>query len=139
MAPKKKAQKERKRKSVSLATKIQILDRLRSGAGSTAFGREFELGESTVRGIKKIEDKIRKSVTAGATVTLCKTSHARSPLFEKMEKMLNIWIEDKNQRHLPLSGECIRLKAKRIFEEKNLANKFALSKSLVAWSFSLID
>lgn len=116
MAPKVKIQKDSKRKSVSLATKIQILDRLRDGVGSAAVGREFELGESTVRGIKKIEDKIRTSVTAGATVSLSKTSHARNPLFEKMEKMLSIWIEDKNQKNMPLNGECIRIKAKRIFD-----------------------
>lgn len=116
MAPKIAKQKDRQRKTVSLATKILVLDRLREGVSGAAIGREFELGESTVRGIKKIEDKIRKSVTAGATVSLSKTSHARNPLFEKMEKMLNIWIEDKNRRNMPLNGECIRIKAKRIYD-----------------------
>lgn len=136
MAPKSKIQKDRKRKNVSLATKIQILDKLRNGVSAAATGREFELGESTVRGIKKIEDKIRKSVTAGATISLSKTSHARNPLFEKMEKLLNIWIEDKNQKNMPLNGECIRMKAKRIYnhisqEESTAANdvrEFSASK-----------
>lgn len=107
---------DKKRNSVDLAKKIKILDRLREGLGAAAVGREFEMGESTVRGIKKLEDKIRKSVSAGASISLSKTSHARNPLFEKMEKMLNIWIEDMNQRNMPLNGECIRMKAKRIFD-----------------------
>lgn len=116
MAPKIEKQKGRQRKTVTLATKIQVLDRIREGVSGAAISREFDLGESTVRGIKKIEDKIRKSVTAGAAVSLNKTSHARNPLYEKMEKMLNIWIEDKNQKNMPLSGECIRIKAKRIYD-----------------------
>lgn len=86
MPPTVKTLKARKRKNVDLETKIKILDKLRVGIGAAAVGREFELGESTVRGIKKLEDKIRTSVTAGAAISLSKTSHARNPLFEKMEK-----------------------------------------------------
>lgn len=108
--------KSRKRTTVSLATKIEILDRLRQGIGPAAVGREFELGESTVRGIKKTENNIRSVVCAGASITLNKTSHARDPLIKKMEKMLIIWVEDKNQKNMPLSGQCIRFKAKRIYD-----------------------
>lgn len=107
---------KRNRKTLNLETKIQILDRLREGHGPAAVGREFNVGESTVRGIKSIESKIRCSVTAGASISQKKTSHARSPLIEKMEKMLMIWIEDKNQKHMPLNGLSIRLKAKRIYD-----------------------
>lgn len=116
MAPRVQSSRNRKRKNVSLETKIKILDKLREGTGAAVTGREFGLGESTVRGIKKLEVKIRSSVTAGASVSFSKTSHARNPLFEKMEKMLNIWIEDKNQKNMPLNGECIRMKAKRIYD-----------------------
>lgn len=108
--------KSKKRTTVSLGTKIEILDRLRQGIGPAAVGREFKLGESTVRGIKKSENNIRSIVSAGASITLNKTSHARDPLIKKMEKMLIIWVEDKNQKNMPLSGQCIRFKAKRIYD-----------------------
>ncbi|XP_037047941.1 tigger transposable element-derived protein 1-like [Bradysia coprophila] len=81
-----------------------------------AFFLQCDNNFSPVRGIGKFEDKIRTSVSAGATISLSKTSHARNPLFEKMERLLNIWIEDKNQKNMPLNGECIRMKAKRIYD-----------------------
>lgn len=108
--------KSRKRKTVTLGMKIEILDRLSQGIGPAAVGREFELGESTVRGIKSKENEIRSIVCAGASITLNKSSHARDPLIKKMEKMLIIWVEDKNQKNMPLSGLCIRSKAKNIYE-----------------------
>lgn len=77
----------RKRTTVTLGKKIEILDRLRQGIGPAAVGREFELGESTIRGIKKNEVDIRNIVSAGASVMLNKSSHARDPLLKKMEKM----------------------------------------------------
>lgn len=108
--------KSKKRSTVSLGTKIKILDRLRQGIGPAAVGREFELGESTVRGIKKTENSIRSIVCAGASITLNKSSHARDPLIKKMEKMLIIWVEDKNQKNMPLSGQCLRFKAMQIYD-----------------------
>lgn len=92
------------------------------------------MGESTVRGIRKLEDKIRASVSDGASVSLSRTSHARNPLFEKTEEMLNIWIEDKNQKNMPVNGECIRLKAKRIFDHNSeeASRSFIFCKQRVA-------
>lgn len=104
------------RKVISLEIKIKILDRLRCGTGIAAAGREFNLAESTVRTIKKNEDKIRAAVAAGSSVSLKKTSHARDPDMEKMEKCLCIWVEEKSQKNMPLDGNAIRQKAVRILQ-----------------------
>ncbi|GFU64311.1 hypothetical protein TNCV_3781221 [Trichonephila clavipes] len=48
-------EKKHQRQSISLETKIAILDRLGKGEGSTAIGKHFNLGESTVKAIKKNE------------------------------------------------------------------------------------
>lgn len=106
----------RKRTTVNLGEKIKILDRLRQGIGPAAVGREFKLGESTIRGIKKNEENIRSIVIAGASTMLNNASHARDPWMKKMEKMLIVWVEDKNQKNMPLSGQCIRFKAKKIYD-----------------------
>lgn len=47
--------KKQKRSAISLETKIIILDRLAKGEGSTAIGKHFNLGESTIRVIKKMK------------------------------------------------------------------------------------
>uniref|UniRef100_A0A1B0C269 HTH psq-type domain-containing protein n=1 Tax=Glossina palpalis gambiensis TaxID=67801 RepID=A0A1B0C269_9MUSC len=46
-------QKKVKRKTITLETKIAILNRLADGEGSTALGKEYKLGESTIRAIQK--------------------------------------------------------------------------------------
>ncbi|KAI9576636.1 hypothetical protein GQX74_010618 [Glossina fuscipes] len=46
-------QKKVKRKTITLETKIAILNRLANGEGSTALGKEYKLGESTIRAIQK--------------------------------------------------------------------------------------
>ncbi|GFU74882.1 hypothetical protein TNCV_4800561 [Trichonephila clavipes] len=61
--------KKHQRQSISLETKIAILDRLGKGEGSTAIGKNFNLGEPTVRAIKKNETAIRKSVISGTKLS----------------------------------------------------------------------
>ncbi|KAI9580981.1 hypothetical protein GQX74_011123 [Glossina fuscipes] len=46
-------QKKVKRNTITLETKIAILNRLADGEGSTALGKEYKLGESTIRAIQK--------------------------------------------------------------------------------------
>ncbi|GFT95463.1 transposase [Trichonephila clavipes] len=62
--------KKHQRQSISLETKIAILDHLGKGEGSTGIGKHFNLGESTVRAIKKNEAAIRKSVISDNLVAL---------------------------------------------------------------------
>lgn len=57
--------KYRKRKVISLALKVEILDRLKRGEGATSVGRYYNLNEATVRTIKKNEKNIRARASAG--------------------------------------------------------------------------
>ncbi|GFX41620.1 hypothetical protein TNCV_3110161 [Trichonephila clavipes] len=74
--------------------KIAILDRLGKGEGSTAIGKHFNLGESTVRAIKKNEAAIRKSVISGTKLSTKFASYTRDVLLERTEKAIAIWIEE---------------------------------------------
>lgn len=109
---------KRRRKVLSLSEKVKILDKLKSGSSAASLASEYGLNESTVRYIKKAEDKIRSSVQASAKPTL-KAAYVsrRNPYLEKMEKMLSVWIEDQTQKNAPLSGTLIRAKAASIFED----------------------
>lgn len=109
---------KRSRKVLSLSEKIKILDKLGSGSTAASVASEYGINESTVRYIKKAEDKIRSSVQAAAKSTL-KAAYVsrRNPLLEKTEKLLSVWIEDQTQKNAPLSGLIIRNKAASIFED----------------------
>ncbi|GFT55166.1 hypothetical protein TNCV_1433491 [Trichonephila clavipes] len=97
--------------SISLETKIAILDRLGKGEGSTAIGKHFNLGESTVRAIKKNEAAIRKSVVSGTKLNTKFASYTRDVLLERTERAIAIWIKEQIQRRIPVSSYLIQEKA----------------------------
>ncbi|GFW19520.1 tigger transposable element-derived protein 1 [Trichonephila clavipes] len=112
--------KKHQRQSISLETKIAILDRLGKGEGSTAIGKHLNLGESTVRAIKKNEAAIRKSVISGTKSSTKYASYIRDVLLERTERAIAIWIEEQVQRRIPVSGESATADegAAKIFPEK---------------------
>ena len=95
MAPKRAApstpgSSEKKRKVLSLAQKMEVIEAVDGGLGWTQVGKKFGLHEATVRSMYKIREKIRESVRASADIS-CKVASVsrRDPLLEKMEKILN--------------------------------------------------
>lgn len=107
--------KKHSRKSISLQTKIKVLDRLAKGQSYAFVGRKFNLSDSTVRTIKRKEESIRAAVTRGTSVSTKSASYARNPLLEKMEKALMIWIEDNTKKHIALDNNIIREKALHLY------------------------
>ncbi|GFU75945.1 DNA-directed RNA polymerase I subunit RPA1 [Trichonephila clavipes] len=99
-----KEKKTHQRQSISLETKIAIVDRLGKGEGSTAIGKHLNLGESTVRAIKKNEAAIRKSVISGTKLSTKFASYTRDVLSERTERAIAIWIEEQVQRRIHVSG-----------------------------------
>ncbi|GFY07317.1 tigger transposable element-derived protein 1 [Trichonephila clavipes] len=112
--------KKHQRQSISLETKIAILDRLGKGEGSTAIEKHFNLGESTVRAIKKNEAAIRKSVISGTKLSTKFTSYTRDVLLERTKRTIAIWIEEQVQRRIPITGESATADegAAKIFPEE---------------------
>ncbi|GFU95024.1 tigger transposable element-derived protein 1 [Trichonephila clavipes] len=109
-------EKKHQRQSISLETKIAFLDRLGKGEGSTAIGKHFNLGESTVRAIKKNEAAIRKSVISGTKLSTKFASYTRDVLIERTERAIAIWIEEQVQRRIPVSGCLIQGKALQFYK-----------------------
>ncbi|GFT57982.1 tigger transposable element-derived protein 1 [Trichonephila clavipes] len=108
--------KKYERQSISLETKIAILDRIGKDEGSTAIGKHFNLSESTVKAIKKNEAAIRKSVISETKVSTKFASYTRDALLERTERAIAIWIEDQVQRRIPVSGYIIQEKALQFYE-----------------------
>uniref|UniRef100_A0A1B0BLY2 HTH CENPB-type domain-containing protein n=1 Tax=Glossina palpalis gambiensis TaxID=67801 RepID=A0A1B0BLY2_9MUSC len=105
-----------KRKSITLDTKINILDHLGGGMGSTAVGRLFGLNEGTVRSIKKNENAIRRAVFTGAGLNAKSTSYTRYIMLEKTEEVLIMWIEwHEHMKGYVVDGLSIQIMAKKIF------------------------
>ncbi|XP_030385600.1 tigger transposable element-derived protein 1-like [Scaptodrosophila lebanonensis] len=105
-----------RRKVISLETKIEILDRLRNGEGSTFLGKMFGLNEATVRTIKKNETSIRESVISGTKLSAKSSSYTRDATKVKMEKALMLWLEDNAQKRIPVDGNNIKQQALRFYK-----------------------
>ncbi|GFT25581.1 tigger transposable element-derived protein 1 [Trichonephila clavipes] len=108
--------KNHQRQSISLETKIAILDCLGKGEGSTAIGKHFNLGESTVRAIKKNEATIRKSVISGTKLSTKFVSYTSDVLLERTERAIAIWNEEQVQRRIPVSGYFFQEKAHQFYK-----------------------
>jgi len=116
------------RKVISLKTKIEILDRLKKGEGSTSLGKCFNFGESTIRAIQKKEKEIRNSIITHSNVNSKVTSYSRNSLIENTERALAYWIDDLSQKRIPINGHSIKEKALRFYSQiaENQASKSVL-------------
>ncbi|KAG7161266.1 Tigger transposable element-derived protein 1-like 112 [Homarus americanus] len=108
---------KRARRVLTLNEKNEVLKQLDSGMSYTAVGRHFGLNESSVHGIKRRAKDLKHALASSAPVTSKVTSHVRDDALIKMEKALNIWIEDLNRRRIPLDSKFIRQKAKELYDK----------------------
>ena len=98
MAPKRKGSDsaksgvKRTKVAMSLAEKVNVLDKLSEGLWFAAVGRLFQKNESTIRTIKKQEVEIRRSAITDSASKV--THQVRDKIFVKMENGLYIWLCD---------------------------------------------
>lgn len=111
-----------KRKSISFEDKLKILDRLRLGERSSSIAKSLNLNEATVRTIKKSEIKIKEHFSAGSTRSAKRSTRTRDIDLVKMEKALYIWIEDCEQKKVPVDGHILKQKALKIFKHLKETN-----------------
>lgn len=121
-----------KRKVISLETKILILDRLHQGEKNAAIAKNLKINEASVRTIKKNESAIRKSVADGSLTSIKYSNRLRPSIMEKMEKALNIWVEDNCQKRIPLSKQIIKEKALKIYENLKKSGEPSVSANFTA-------
>lgn len=123
-------EKKYQRKAISLERKIEILDSLQKGNRICEIGKHFNLGESTIRAIKKNEIAIRKSIIDGTKLSSKLSSYTRDNILEKTEQALRILIEDLTTKRIPVSGYLLQEKARKFYEEieKSESSTFSNSK-----------
>uniref|UniRef100_UPI00358EA44C tigger transposable element-derived protein 1-like n=1 Tax=Myxine glutinosa TaxID=7769 RepID=UPI00358EA44C len=103
------------RKSISMFVKLQVIRRLEAGDCQVDVGASLNLAASTIRTIMKNADKIKASAPTTSKLPSTKVTRSRSHLLEKMENRLNIWVDDRTQRNMPMSQLIIMEKARHIF------------------------
>ncbi|XP_064108006.1 tigger transposable element-derived protein 1-like [Macrobrachium nipponense] len=120
MAPKRKADSSdgsasKKRKAIIMEFKVDIIKRSEKGETLTNIGRSLGLSRSTVATIIKDKERIVEHMKGSASMKATVITKQRSGLIIEMERLLVLWLEDRNQRHIPVSLMVIQEKAKRMF------------------------
>jgi DDE superfamily endonuclease./Tc5 transposase DNA-binding domain./CENP-B N-terminal DNA-binding domain. len=108
---------KRQRKTICIEEKLEVINRLEKGERIANVCRALGWAKSTVRTIRNNADRIKESAKSGTKVSAKRICYSRSSTMERMEKMLSIWIEDQNQRHLPISMLVVQAKARSIYED----------------------
>lgn len=121
MAPKRKSDSSdgsasKKRKAITMEVKMDIIKRSEKGETPTNVGRSLGLSRSTVATILKDKERIVEHVKGSAPMKATVITKQRSGLIIEMERLLVLWLEDQNQRRIPVSLMVIKEKAKRLFE-----------------------
>ena len=111
------SQTKRQRKTICIAEKLEVINRLEKGERIANICRALGLAKSTVRTIRNNADRIKESAKSGTRASAKRICYSRSSTMERMEKMLSMWIEDQNQRHLPISMLVVQAKARSIYED----------------------
>ncbi|XP_045123812.1 tigger transposable element-derived protein 1-like [Portunus trituberculatus] len=115
MAPKRKADSSSSDGSASKKRKV-IIKRSQKGETPTNIGRLLGLSRSTVATIIKDKEHIMEHVKGSAPMKVTVITKQRSGLIIEMERLLVLWLEEQNERRIPVSLLVIQEKAKRLFE-----------------------
>ncbi|XP_068959392.1 uncharacterized protein [Petaurus breviceps papuanus] len=112
-----KSEPSRKRKSIDLEMKMNIIRKYEGGQKLSSIARELSLAVSTVNSIVKDAARIKEHAEDSACMKLTYLSKHREGAILEMEKRLTVWIEAQNQKNIPLSLMAIQDKARNLFED----------------------
>lgn len=104
---------KRKHKTLTLFTKLEIINRIENGERLEELSLQYGVGRSTIYDIKKNREKIRAFIegnSAGGRQTL------KFGEYPQVEQALYSWyLEERGQT--PLSGDILRQKARTLYQE----------------------
>lgn len=114
--PQVEVRKKKNRKSISLAVKIEIINRIRSGERASAVARSMKLPESTVRTINKDSKRILECSENASSLSSKVLSRKRSKIMNRLESELCQWMVLMSERSVEVSMIMIQEKALEIFQ-----------------------
>jgi CENP-B N-terminal DNA-binding domain/Tc5 transposase DNA-binding domain len=106
----------KKRKWLTLEEKLDIIRRHEEGESYAKIAYEKKMNESSIRALLKKKKQIKAYGISTACYTTKMTVRQRSSIMNNMERLLMIWIEDCNQKRIPLSQAIIQNKAMRLYK-----------------------
>ncbi|BFY99809.1 hypothetical protein BsWGS_02849 [Bradybaena similaris] len=113
---------KRKRKSITLEMKLDVLRRYDRGERTADIERLLGLNESTLRSIRDNAAKIRESSKTATTLSAYRVTISRCSIMEQMEKRLVTWLEEQNGNNVYVNNATVKDVAKRMYDELRNSN-----------------
>lgn len=107
----------KKRKWLTLEQKLDVIKLHEEGASFAKIGREKGMDESSVRKLIKKKEQYKSQGMATASYLSKVVTKTRSTRMVNVERLLSIWIEDLNQKRIPLSQMEIQAKALSLYND----------------------
>ena len=105
------------RVALTMAQKLEVIERYESGHRITKIFRDLGIPESTVRNIIRHADQIKqKGEVTSAYGDLQTSTRNRSAAMVEMEGLLAVWVQDCNQRGQTLRRQDVQKKARDLFQ-----------------------
>jgi len=111
----------KKRKTITIELKMEIIKRSERGETPTNIGKVLGYSRSTIGTILKDKERIMEHVKGFVPMKATIITKQRSGLLIEMERLLVIWLEDQNQRNMPISLGLVQEKARSLFNDLKAA------------------
>ncbi|XP_061435172.1 tigger transposable element-derived protein 1-like [Lethenteron reissneri] len=110
-------ERRKKRSSIALDVKMEVIKRSREGERAVDIGRRLNLPPTSVRTIVKNADEIESKAKHVLKHSEVKITRQRSVVMEQMEQLLALWIEDLHSKNAPISLALVQEKALSLYED----------------------
>ncbi|XP_028929217.1 zinc finger protein 496-like [Ornithorhynchus anatinus] len=110
-------QTRKKRRAITMETKMEIIKRAETGETPTQIGRALDIPRTTIITILKDKVRIQEYVRGSAPMQSTVITKQRVGLIAQVEKLLVVWLEDQNRGRTPVSLGAIRDKARSLYHQ----------------------
>jgi CRISPR/Cas system-associated protein Csm6 len=93
---------KKKSKVITLDTKLDIIKRFDNGQSRASISRALDLDESWVRLILSKSNEYKEQGNVASTSFSIRCTRNRSSILVEMENLLITWLEDCNQKQIPI-------------------------------------
>uniref|UniRef100_A0A8C4SR40 HTH CENPB-type domain-containing protein n=1 Tax=Erpetoichthys calabaricus TaxID=27687 RepID=A0A8C4SR40_ERPCA len=117
-----------KRVVLSIATKLQIVERAEKGESIANLSSEFNIGNQTVRDIVRKKDELYKFVPSSDTFNgMSARKTTKGSKFDDLDRAVFEWFKQKRAEGCPVSGSLLLEKAKWFHCEMKIPEPFDAS------------
>jgi hypothetical protein len=127
---------KKKRKVITPDTKLGIIKRFNNGQSKASISTALGLSESTVRLILSKSNEYTEQAKVVSTFSSIQCTTNTSSILAEMEYLLITWLDDCNQKRIPIGTNNIMVKALNLFsslEEKKFKGDTMIFSASRGW------